>query len=114
TEPFESVTQQPQYNLDRLYIFDRIKSLPVPKYKPGESLRSWLLQFQQEASTMGISTMNDCAPCLSMFMPPIVSRYMFTLASSIKQSWSLCTEKLLTQFSLPIEEERRQLIIKLK
>ncbi|KAI8327644.1 hypothetical protein EDC96DRAFT_418652, partial [Choanephora cucurbitarum] len=77
-------------------------------------LRTWFLQFEQQAFAMGIHNLDQCTPCLSIFMPEVIGRYIYTIAPTIKESWSLTKEKLLLQFGLPADVEQRSLIKKLR
>ncbi|KAI8338292.1 hypothetical protein BD560DRAFT_316983, partial [Blakeslea trispora] len=93
---------------------DRIKALPIPKFTLGKSIRSWLRIYEQEAKSAGLENLDDCARGISTFMPEVITNWLYSQPPTIRGSWKLCSEALILQFCLPLEQETNSLIRQLK
>lgn len=101
-------------DLARLYLFDRIKALPIPKFLLGKSIRFWLRVYEQEAKSAGLENLDDCARGIGTFIPEIITNWLYSQPPTVRGSGKLCSEALILQFGLPVEQETNSLIRQLK
>ncbi|CEP15288.1 hypothetical protein [Parasitella parasitica] len=98
-----------------LYLIqERAKSVPIAPYELTSSIRIWLKQFEQQTKIHGITSMDNCTPHLTRYMPLIIQQWIPTLSPQVTSSWTLLTEALITRFGVAADEDNRILLKQLK
>lgn len=91
-----------------------LKDIVMPPFKIGESLRIWLIEFQQQAEYADVVDMNECCRITGRVMPKQIQNWIATVPVNIKRSWPLFTQALTLQFGRSIEAETLDIKNRLK
>ncbi|SAL97374.1 hypothetical protein [Absidia glauca] len=101
----------PPHDYYAMYLrYDRAKSVSMPQYNIKNSLRAWLLDYERQALSHGVLDLDDCPQHVAQYMPLIIQRWIPSLPTACRSSWSSFKELLLRRFGKPIEDENKQLI----
>ncbi|KAG1040660.1 hypothetical protein G6F43_012245 [Rhizopus delemar] len=109
TAPPQSITEFSQY-----LAHEKAKTIPIEPYQLGNSLRVWIIQFEQQATVHGIEDFNIVATQLSRYLPVVIQQWIPILPVNVRTNYSLLREALLNRFAMAEEEENRILLRQLK
>ncbi|KAG1534277.1 hypothetical protein G6F49_013387 [Rhizopus delemar] len=92
TAPPKSITEFSQY-----LAHEKAKTIPIEPYQLGNSLRVWIIQFEQQATVHGIEDFNIVATQLSRYLPVVIQQWIPTLPVNVRTNYSLLREALLNR-----------------
>ncbi|KAI8334144.1 hypothetical protein EDC96DRAFT_418305, partial [Choanephora cucurbitarum] len=109
TAPLHTTTEFSQY-----LAHEKAKTIPIEPYQLDNSLRVWMIEFEQQAAVHRIDGLKNAASQLSKYLPLVIQRWIPTLAVSIRFNFALLKEALLSRFAMAEDEENRLLLRQLK